>query len=100
MHAGTPHAQTTQRACLTHLCPKLELVQTLADLVQVLVLLLRLSVNGRSLLPIACISEAVRADTWVGGTAGLALLLLLAVLLHGLRVGRAVWFIASRGWPV
>lgn len=79
----------------THLCTKLELVQAPANLVQVLVLLLRLSLNLSRLLAIANLMQALCADTRVRAAAWLAhgmLLLLLVVvpavlLLHGLVVG-------------
>lgn len=80
-------------AVSSHLCSKLELVQSLADLIQVVVLLLCLSIKLRGLLAIANVSQAPCADTLVCAAARLdaiALLLLLLpamLLLHGLRVG-------------
>jgi hypothetical protein len=107
IHAGnislTNPPEACLPACLPHLCSKLELVQALTDLVQVLVLLLRLCLDSSSLLTIPCLSKPMCADTRVGSTAWLALLLLLlllAALLHGLWVGRAVWFVPGWWRPV
>lgn len=83
-----------------HLCPKLELVESLADFVQVVVLLLCLCLYLRRLLPIPNLLQAMRADTRVGLAAArvaapCTLLLLPPVVLHGLLVGGHAGVIAG-----
>lgn len=80
----------------THLCSKLELVKSLADLVQVVVLLLRLRLQHSRLLSVPDVSQPACADPRVSVLASSARLIavalhaavLLLLLLHGLLVGR------------
>lgn len=79
----------------THLCSKLELVQPLADLVQVVVLLLRLRLQHSRLLAVPDVCQPACADPRVGVLArarlaavALHAAVLLLLLLHGLLVWR------------